>query len=548
MMPAVRVILVALLVAAGCGVRPPARMDVAALVKKRGPVEARRDLTIRVLAHPRDVQARLALAEVAETTGRPSEAIDQLEAVVRLGGPLGTRWHDSDRARLGRLLLARGRVRIARGAETAFADLERAGSLGAAATPDELAQARVAIAIAQLKHTDAKERAKGRAAIANAALTPSAAGAREQAAPAERGAYGAWAWSVGARREAYDALAGWRVATKPPRDENLQGAYLRALAWWSPVWLGEVPLPPKEELVGPERCWFPGADCSPPDVEDPTLSPAPTLDVDPRAAVAAYYAATRTNVGVAALVPVATAFLRDPTIAERLGRDYVASAVDAALAHATLGALFDALADPARARVAWHAAVESSSEPAFVRGLAEATARAGDGPAALVFAIRSSAAWGDPAVVWVGVATALVGAGQYADALTAARSGLDLAGPEVLPRALDVAIAASRALGRAAQADALVVQRAQVAPRLRTDDADAYGALAAHRAQPTASTVARLWVASRALPRDVELRAALVDALDPDDPRRPTVAAELVDLAGDPDPARALAAVRALRW
>src|SRR5262245_44231683 len=131
-----------LVVIAGC-VRAPARGDVAALLAARGPVQARRDLVIRVLDDPRDVQARLALAELADTIGRPSEAIEQLEAVVRLGGPLGIRWHDADRARLARLLLARGRARLARESRTALADLERAGSLGAPATADELARARI---------------------------------------------------------------------------------------------------------------------------------------------------------------------------------------------------------------------------------------------------------------------------------------------------------------------------------------------------------------------------------------------------------------------
>src|SRR5258706_13671103 len=86
-----------------CGVRAPAPIDVAALVAKRGPVEARRDLEIRVLADPRDVQARLALAKLADQSGRPAEAIDELEAVERPGGSPRTR-------RQGRERLQRRRV------------------------------------------------------------------------------------------------------------------------------------------------------------------------------------------------------------------------------------------------------------------------------------------------------------------------------------------------------------------------------------------------------------------------------------------------------
>ncbi len=546
-MRAVRVRFAVLLLVASCGVRTPAAIDVAALVAKRGEVAARQDLAIRVLDDPRDVQARLALAQLADRTGRPSEAIEQLEAVARLGGPLGTRWHDDDRARLARLLLVRGRARNVRDAPTALADLERARSFGAAPTASDLEQARIGVAYAQLRHVAAKERAKGREALASlAAKVPVWAGASDGATPAERGAFGAFLWAIGARREAYAQLAAWHVATNPPRAEGLQAAYLRALAWWSPVWLGEAKPPPAEELVGPGRCWFPGADCEPPADETPPTSAAP-IDAEPRIAVAARYAAARSGIDAARLVPIVRAFYRDGAVAERLGRDLVAGSVDAAVGNAALGALFDALGDPARARAAWQAAVDASPEPAFVRGLAEATGRAGDGAAALVFATQAAAAWGDPAVVWTAVARALVDGNQPVEALTAARSAIDLAGPEVLPAALDIAIDASRVLGRTPQLDALRAQRAGLASRGRAGDADARAALAAHREQPTASTVAALWVASRANPRNVELRAALIDALDADDPRHATVAAELVALAGDSDPERALAAVAALR-
>jgi hypothetical protein len=93
----------------------------------------------------------------------------------------------------------------------------------------------------------------------------------------------------------------------------------------------------------------------------------------------------------------------------------------------------------------------------------------------------------------------------------------------------------------------LLVQRAQLAPRKKTDDTELRAALASHRERPTASTVAQLWVASRALPRDIESRAVLLDELDVDDSRRQVIIDELLLLAGDPDPQRALAATRALR-
>ncbi|MEJ7604225.1 MAG: hypothetical protein WKG01_40570 [Kofleriaceae bacterium] len=109
-----RVVLLASLVS--CRVRTPAPLDVAALVNRQGPVEARRSLALRVVAEPKDVAARLALATLADQQGRPSEAIEQLEAVVALDGPLGIRWRATDRARLARLVAARGRTRLQRGA------------------------------------------------------------------------------------------------------------------------------------------------------------------------------------------------------------------------------------------------------------------------------------------------------------------------------------------------------------------------------------------------------------------------------------------------
>ncbi len=566
----VRAFVIASLLATGC-VRAPASLDIKALIAKRGPEEARRDLAIRVLDSPRDVQARLALATLADQVGRPSEAIEQLEAVQRLGGPIGTRWHDEDRARLARLLLARGRARIARGAPSALADLERAKVLGGAPSPNELVSARIAVASSLVRHVDAKLRARGRAMFAANAKPIGTGdpteenawlGARDEATAAERGAFGVWLWSNGARREAYDQLKAWHSATPAPRDESLQAAYLRAYAWWVPLWLGEVPPPPAEDLVGPERCRFPGADCAPPIEEAPPL--APIVDIDaalaqPGLAAAARFAATRSESSnpatadrAAALLAIANAYGRDRGTADRLGRDFVARATDAALAHATLGGLFDAIGDRGRARAAWQAAAAQSDEVAFLRGLAEAAGRAGDGPAANVFATQAGAASGDPAVVWNAVGYALLSANQYVDAMTAARTSIDLAGPEELPRSIDLAIACSRALGRDAQLAALEVQRAQLTLALtpfgsKPEASDVLAALAAHEARPNAVTVARLWVAARMHPRDIEVRAVLLEALEPGDSRRMAVIRELLELAGDPMSERALAAVAALR-
>jgi tetratricopeptide (TPR) repeat protein len=676
-----------------------------ALLTARGPLEARRDLQIRVTGDPRDVAGRLALAALDERIHRPSEAIDALEAVVALGGPLGVRWHAEDQARLARLIAARGRARLARGAATALADLERARGLGAAITEDELRRARAAGAIVALRHSDAEVRDDGRRTLAalatpvtpvtpvtsgapampGVAMTPGGAampedagehgavdewaGARTGALPEQRGRFGVWLWEQGARRAAWDELSAWHAATHPPRDQALQEAYLTAARWWTPL---DRPGPPAEDLVGPARCAF--ALCMPhevagenlleraylvaplaPPVRDPAdaaalavitlhqalrgetswgaalaarvdlpafadpkqlaklpryaqpifarlagrevpvpgdgatpdqrlviaaervlagagaaeiaalIGDAPYADElrrvaatrapftgDARSEAAARHASlvVRDTARVDELHAIVVAYARDPAIADRLGRDAVAGAADAAAMHAILAALFDALGDPARARAAWQAAIDASAEPAFLRGLAEALARQGDPDAALVAATAAAAASGDPAVVWTSVTRALAGAGKYVHALDAARSAIDLSGPETLAAALEVAIAASQALGRDVQAAGLAEQRARVAQSRSapgdTDPTDAAAALEAYKRRASGSTIARMWVASRWNPHDVELRAALLGATTADDARHAVITGELVDLAGDRDPALRRAAVAAL--
>ena len=642
-----------------------------ALLTTRGAVDAHRDLIIRVTSDPRDVAGWLALAELDDGAGRPTEAIDALEHVVALGGPLGVRWQDGDRARLAKLIAQRGRARLARGAVTALADLERARSLGAAITDDELRRARTAGAIVALHHSDAETRGRGRLTLGSLAdLAAPWRGARPGASPEQRGQFGVWLWQQGARRAAWEELSAWHAATRPPRDPALQAAYLTAARWWIPF---DRPAPPVEDLVGPARCAFvacapheiAGDDVAehayllaplPPPVSEPAdvaalaamtlrqalrgeaswgpalaaridlktfsdpkqLAKLPAhvqpivgrlvgrdpaiqgrgataderiviaaerildgaaasdiaglIDVGPYGDELARIAVSRAGFTGDAFVEAAarhasltvddtatmdqlraivTAYRRDPAIADRLGRDAVAGASDAAAMHATLGALFDGLGDPGRARASWQAAVDASPEPAFVRGLAEAQARQGDADAALVNATTAAAAWGDPAIVWVSVARALAGAGKYVHALDAARSAIDLSGLETLPAALDVAMAASRALGRDAQATRLAEQRARLAGARTTasenDPTDADGALEANHSGASVAAVARLWVASRWNMRNVALRAALLAALPPGDPRCAVITGELVDLSGDGDPELRRAAVAAAR-
>jgi tetratricopeptide (TPR) repeat protein len=708
--------LVVLACLAGCGGRASAPVDVDALLRVRGPVEARRDLVIRVTGDPRDLAGHLALAALDERIGRPGDAIDELEAVVRLGGPGGVRWSADDRARLARLIAARGRARLARGAATAQSDLERARQLGVSIDDDELRRARIAGAIVALRHSDREVRDSGRRVLAAEAATAGSAGtsddgteaslwlgARPGASAEQRGRFGAWLWRAGARRAAWDELAAWHAAAPPPHDRALEAAYGVAARWWIPL-DRPGPIGARGDAGDAMHCAF--AACAPrevagddaaerayllaplpPPVRDPddaaavvvialhqalrgevswgaaiaaridlaafaspaqraalpafarpviaqlagaapdgqpvpldgatpdqrlviaagralagagptelagftdggryaealraVVAPRAPFTGDARSEAAARHAAgavagaaslERSETGRAprgiersepegsapspidSLRVIAAAFRRDPAIADRLGRDAVAGAVDAAAMHATLGALFDAIGDPARARAEWQAAVDASPEPGFLRGLAGAQARQGDADAALITATSAAAASGDPAVVWVAVARSLTEAGRHVQALEAARSAIDLAGPDALAAALDAAIAASQALGRDRQAAQLVARRARVAPTGGTlgdrDPTDAAAALDGYRAERGAAgdaAIARLWTAARWNPRHVELRAALLAALPAGDPRRAVIAGELVDLAGDLDPEVGRAAAAALR-
>lgn len=531
---------------ASCGVRAPDPIDVAALVARRGPIDARRDLEIRILAEPRDVQARLAAATLDGDLHHDGDAIEDYEAIEKLGGPLGTRWHDADKARFAALLARRGQVRVARGSGHGLFDLERATRLGATVSAASFARAKEVAAIAKLRHIDAEVRASGRAMLVALGGNAAWAGADAKASAAQHAAFGVWLWERGGKREAYEQLARWHVSGA--HDAAYDRAFALALAWWSPdAALAALELPGGS---------VPAAD---------VVVPFATGD-DPRAVAAAHYAHARLEALVgaglygagSALAPapelpneaelgvVARAYRRDVAVAERLAGELVGRTIDRAIGQAAIGALFDALGDPGRARTLWLGASGDSDDAAIVEGYACAAARAGDGDATLVIGATAAAASGDPAVTWISIGHALMRGNRMLDVITAMRSALDLAGANALAEALDLAIEASRRTGRDAQADGFAALRAQLQPPPVGHEAQRVelAELALH--DPNASVLAAAWVATRTDPADLALRAALVSALERGDVRRQTILDELAAIAGDRDPERALTAVLAL--
>ena len=260
-------------------------------------------------------------------------------------------------------------------------------------------------------------------------------------------------------------------------------------------------------------------------------APAVAASVDDVDLIAA---AASARVGVpefaAALADVARAFRHQAVQASALSDAMVARSIDQAAANAALGALYEDLGDPATARARWQLALDDAPRSIYEFGLATAQARGGDPDAALVHVTAAAAASGDPAVVFVVVARALLDGDAPGQALEILRTALELAGPDELPAVVEAAAQASAALGRSAQAQTLRQEYATWPASADVDDpTDPTGALAS-------PDVARLAVAARWHPRDaagIAARAALLERTAVDDPRHRVALVELQALAID---------------
>lgn len=505
--PRWRAALVALLVAAGCGRNA---IDAGALVRRDGVDGAVRDLRYRIASDPHDRAALLALATVERDRGRPGAAIEALTRAAALGRAPGTSFPGA--AAFGALLIARAEARVGRGAPAAAADLVTARALGVAPAPALVDAAALTGAIADLRHADPSTRARGVAALAAlAARDPAdprfALGSPWPSSPpsaialARTAAAASWAWDRGARRAAHDELARWAAAGGPAAlaiapapaiaGVDVSSAAIAARAdaarrWWgAPTGLAEVPPTTKPGEVTPV----------PPPVAPAVAPEAGAVRLATAAAARALRAAAPAVADRAPLIAIATAYLRDPSLADRRADDWIAIDVDVAARAPVVARLFAALGDPARARALVQRAVDASpGEPALDRALALAAAASGDPDAALVFATGAAAESGDPAPVLVEVARALAAGNHHSHALEALKLALQLAAPGDDRDALDLAIASSRALGRAGQADALAAVRATRAPVAVTDDPVAPLVAAAHTGDraPALAALARL--------------------------------------------------------
>lgn len=234
--------------AASCG---GARPDPSSAREAAAAADRREALLARVLVAPDDVAAWLELAAEEDRAGRPSAALDALEQARLVRAPLGQDLDERDRQREARLLAARGRARLLRGAASALADLQKARAAGAPVEDGELLAAEVAAALAEARHSDARRRAAGLSRLRQlgerGGSAATARGALATASAAERAAWAAWLWERGAKRAAYDVLLalGARSGGAPPPGLGDAAAELwaEASAWWRPSWRRLAPIP-----------------------------------------------------------------------------------------------------------------------------------------------------------------------------------------------------------------------------------------------------------------------------------------------------------------
>jgi tetratricopeptide (TPR) repeat protein len=260
------------LAAAGpsCGFVRGKPLDTRALVAELGVDGAIEALRIRIAGDPADVPARRALANLELGQGRKGAALEQLEAVWRIGGPAGVRLNARERKILADLLRARAEARVERGSPDALADLDAATDIGGVAKHDDELRRRATmwLALSELRSTDPEKRAQGAkriAAIDAQGTTQEIYAAIADPVHAERddlGAAGLFLWQNGARRIALERLDAWeraggRESPTAPHLAFTVDAWLAARAWWrGPAGRPDVATLDRAVAQGGWSCWF----------------------------------------------------------------------------------------------------------------------------------------------------------------------------------------------------------------------------------------------------------------------------------------------------
>jgi len=236
--------------------------DARAMARTCGLECAADEVRFRLARDPRDRDLYVALAEIEEARGRPGAAIEALAQAEKLGRPFRGGLGERERARLGALLLARARARVARGSVDAEADVLRAKRLGVTVEAGLVRAAALAAIAGDLRHTDPKRRERGRKRLV--LVDPERATALGGDGEPEVIARTA-AWLDGARAyrvmmEMLDARVRVHGVASLDGADGAADRWLRARRWWGGAeGRPDVLTVERAEAMGAGPCWFPRA-------------------------------------------------------------------------------------------------------------------------------------------------------------------------------------------------------------------------------------------------------------------------------------------------
>jgi tetratricopeptide (TPR) repeat protein len=460
----------------------------------------REQLLQRLQVEPTNVDAHLALARYDAAHGFPSSALHQYQTVQQASGLIGPRWNNSDVVRYRELLLQRAQIRIRNQRLGSMDDVARAKQLGARISLTDENQVKVQEFTAHVRHSDDRTRAAALRGLCTMSSAIALTGACATSPVAQQVQFAQWLWLSGANRASYEVLAALPISVAATAIENLKlsprdrtsssNAWLTVMQWWQ----GRVVPLQWQDIdacdalnVAAELFASQGSATGLLSLQKRTMLEIATPSLTARNVCRQELA----TLGQVPLVAVwtgepqpdpATAEWRSPpptlpTNTSSLGQDDLAGvfAKRWRLSPQTVGDLANATSEPgpatsetrmqqwvdrqldgaeaaavlaewlyihqqhAAAQRWWQRAVDSSPDPWYAQGLAVAAAANSDAPAAMLWAQRGAAAWGDPAAALLEVALALAAAKQHPEALTLLRQALALTSP-ALRASIELAI------------------------------------------------------------------------------------------------------------